>query len=110
MRNSDSDVQQRECNEHNQRTESRRKVFKNIGGHDEDSEPTLSWNSNHKSSACSFARKNSILRKLEEGDNENLLGEDANESEGMNEEGEGMSIDEDSPAIKIEFEIDAEDP
>ena len=49
-------------------------------------------------------------KKESEGDNENLLGEEANESEGMNEEGEGMSIDEDSPAIEIEIEIDAEDP
>ena len=81
-----------------------------ICGPDEGSEPTLSWRSNHKSFACSIARKNSILRKLEEGDNENLLGEEANESEGMNEEGEVMSIDEDSPAIEIEIEIDAEDP
>ena len=40
-------------------------------------------------------------KKESEEDNENLLGEEANESEGMNEEGEGMNIEEDSPAIEI---------
>ena len=46
-------------------------------------------------------------KKESEEENENLLGEEANESEGMNEEWEDMSNNEDSPAIEIE--IDAED-
>lgn len=49
-------------------------------------------------------------KKDAECDAENLLGEEAEESEEVAGEGEGMSDGDDGPAIEIEIEIDAEDP